>query len=84
MNLCRKIAETKKRKYNKSELQFTAKSERYTANNFKKNKIEEQKELDEKRYKYYVRPWIPLWRVQQLNFDAINSFNEIPSQNEGA
>lgn len=77
------MEEVKKRKYNKSGLKFSAKTERYKVNSFKKNIIEEQKDPDEKKYIYFIRPFITCWRVQQLLFEVINSFDEIPSNNEG-
>lgn len=72
---------TKRKKYNPSTLQFTAKSERYKVNNFIKNTIEEQDDPD-KKYNFYIRPFIPFWRVQQLNFETVNAFDEIPKINE--
>lgn len=73
--------QAKRRKYNKSTRLFTAQKERYKSNTFKQNEIEEQEEPGAK-YNYYIRPFIPFWRVQQLNFETINSFDDIPYVNE--
>lgn len=63
-------------------MQLTAKTERYKVNQFKKGTIEAEKDSETKKFNYYIRPFIPFWRVQQLNFDQINSFNDIPKVNE--
>lgn len=60
---------------------FTAQSERYKSNTYTQNVIKEQETPDTK-YNYYIRPFIPCWRIQQLTFETINSFNEIPNINE--
>lgn len=71
----------KRRKYTKSALVFSGKSERYKSNTFKQNEIKEQ-EKPGTVYNYYIRPFIPFWRIQNLNFETINSFDEIPNINE--
>lgn len=72
----------KRKKYNPSTLQLSAKTERYKSNKFTKNTGDEQKVADEKTYLYYIRPFIPFWRVQQLNFETVNAIDEIPKVNE--
>lgn len=77
------VPQSKRKKYNASTLQFTAKSERYKDNRFKINKINDQKDPeDSQKYQFYIRPFIPFWRLQQLNFETINFFDEIPKINE--
>lgn len=77
------IFQKKKQKCNPSKVQFNSKSERYKTNTFTKNKISEQeKDSEKKNYNFYIRPFIPFWRVQQMNFETINSMNEIPIKNE--
>lgn len=71
----------KRIKYNKTVRVFTAKSERYKSNTFKQNEIKEQEEPGTV-YNYYIRPFIPFWRIQHLNFETINSFDEFPKNNE--
>lgn len=63
-------------------MNFTSKSERYKVNKFTKNSVEEQKASDNQKYNFYIRPFIPFWRIQQLNFETINTFDEIPKINE--
>lgn len=76
------VFQPKKRKYNPSTLQLSAKFERYKVNKFIKNKVEEQNDLDKKNYNYYIQPFIPFWRLQKLNFETINDYDEIPKINE--
>lgn len=51
-------------------------------NNFIQNTIDDQTELNKTKYNFYIRPFIPFWRVQQLNFETINAIDEIPKINE--
>lgn len=76
------VFQAKRRKYNKSTLHFTAKSERYKDNKFIQNPKEEQNKPNDTKFNFYIRPFIPFWRVQQLNFEIINAFDEIPKINE--
>lgn len=46
------------------------------------NTIKEQEDPDETKYNFYIRPFIPFWRVQQLNFETINAIDEIPKIND--
>lgn len=64
---------------------FTAHRERYKSNNFKQN---EDKDSDEgntgvKNYIYYIRPFVPFWRIQNLSFEHVISLGKIPLMNEG-
>lgn len=63
-------------------MQLSAKTERFKSNEFIKNTIEEEKVSDEQTYNYYIRPFIPFWQMQQLKFETINAFDEIPNINE--
>lgn len=63
-------------------MQLSAKTERFKSNKFIKNTIEEEKVSDEQTYNYYIRPFIPFWQMQQLKFETINAFDEIPNINE--
>lgn len=74
------IFQPKRKKYNPSTLTVSSKKERYKASKFTQNKIKEEK--DEKKYNFYIRPYVPFWRVQQLNFETINAFDEIPHFND--
>lgn len=63
-------------------MKFTARVERYKSNTFVQNEIEEETDEPGVIYNYYVRPFVPFWRVQQLDFETINSLFEIPKINE--
>lgn len=52
-------------------------SKRYKVNRFRIN--EEDHEASDSAT-YYVRPFIPFWSLQSLQFEDVNSYNEVPSQ----
>lgn len=76
------IFQPKRRKYNIKTLQFNAKRERYKMNKFIKNIVKEEEKDPDVKYNYYIRPFIPFWRVQQLDFETVNECHEIPGKNE--
>lgn len=53
------------------------KNERYNPNRFVRNS--DSDELQDKSYRYFVRPYLPFWSSQKLTFEEINKSMEIPS-----